>query len=65
MQIIPKIISHMLDYGRPAILKLYFVCDKKDKDLLCDLYQYQCFFSGKRKWNPKPFVGNIQLKSFT
>ena len=55
----------MLDYGRPAILKLYFVCDKKDKDLLCDLYQYQCFFSGKRKWNPKPFVGNIQLKYFT
>jgi hypothetical protein len=48
-----------------TFLKVYYERNKEDKDLLCELYQHNLLLDFDPKWNPTPFVGDIQLREFT
>jgi hypothetical protein len=36
-----------------------------DKNLLCELYLFNFVIPDHTRWNPNPFVGDVQLRDFT
>lgn len=44
---------------------IYNDSSTREKDLLCELYQFKFFLEHELEWNPNPVVGDIQLRAFS
>jgi hypothetical protein len=46
-------------------LALYKILGEEDKNIICELYQFEMVMTWHTKWDPNPYVGYVHIKDFT
>jgi len=46
-------------------LALYNIMGEEDKNILCDLYQFDMVMTWHTEWDPNPYVGDVNIRAFT